>query len=90
MSERASQLLREVLALQLAERIELADRLEASIEEELPPFPSVSEEEEHAELLRRLEMVENGTAELVPFDLAMSQIRKELDRRRAERTKPCP
>jgi hypothetical protein len=57
MSERANQLLKEVLALPPDEREVFADRFWERLEEEQPPFKSAEEEAEHNELLRWLEIV---------------------------------
>jgi putative addiction module component (TIGR02574 family) len=91
MSERTAQLLQEVLALDLQERIDVASRLDQSIQSELPEWPhETDEDEEHAELLRRLATVEDGSAELIPFEEAMSRIASELDRRQKARDAAKP
>jgi putative addiction module component (TIGR02574 family) len=88
MSERANQLLDEVLALPLDERELFADRFWERLEEVPPSFESAEVEAEHAELMRRLDMVEKGTADSLPHDAAMIEMRAELVRRRAERSGP--
>lgn len=88
MSERATQLVQEVLALPPDEREEVVNQLWDRMEEEPPTLPFIDDEAEHAELLSRLEMVENGTADSIPRDEAMIEMRAELARRRAERMKP--
>ncbi len=91
MSERANQLILEVLALPLEEREEVLSQLYEAEMAELPEGIHVpDEEEEHAELLRRLAMIEDGTAELVPFDDAMDRITEELSRRQKIRDAPQP
>jgi hypothetical protein len=86
MSERSAQLLQEVLALPPDDRAEFTRLLREHEEAELPEWPQeIDEEEEHAELLRRLASVEDGTAQLIPFEEAMDRITTELDRRQKAR-----
>lgn len=57
-------------------RLEFGERLIASV----PPFadPEVAQAWSD-EIARRVKEIEDGTAELVPADQAMRQIREELD-----------
>lgn len=81
MSETATKLLVQLLALPEADRAAIADQLNESLGEvgdDLDP-------EFEAELNRRLEAVENGTAEIVPWEQAREAMQAELERRRAAR-----
>jgi putative addiction module component (TIGR02574 family) len=82
MSGEATNLLQQALNLPPDERYEFAQRLLDSLDSEdlLPDDPAV-----RAELERRLKSVEDGTAELIPWEQARENIRAELDRRRAAR-----
>jgi hypothetical protein len=79
MSERASQLLQELLGLELTERIALADRLEASIDADLPgPTNATSDEEREAEdhrlLLDRVTEADQHPERLIDGEQAMREI----------------
>jgi putative addiction module component (TIGR02574 family) len=79
-------LLEQARALPDAERAELARRLYDT----LPPLPEMpvvwdSEEEAEAawqeELVRRLDDVAKGTADCVPWDQALAEMKEELRRK---------
>lgn len=91
MSDRANQLVQAVLALTPEERDEVMRQLWDREYADLPEYEhTCTEEEEHAELLRRLESVANGTADPLPLDETMTQLRQELARRRDARIKQQP
>jgi putative addiction module component (TIGR02574 family) len=81
MSETATKLLEQLLALPEAERAEIADQLNESFGELGDDLDPAFE----AELNRRLESVANGTAEIVPWEQARHEMQAELERRRAAR-----
>jgi len=85
MSDRVTSLLTEVMDLPVEERLVITEHL-------LEDHSVREAAEEHwadpvwrAEMDRRLQSIEGGTAELIPWDEALVQIRAELARRRAER-----
>ena len=82
MSGEANALLQQALNLPPDERYQLAQKLLDSLDGEdlLPDDP-----EFRAELDRRLKSIEDGTADVVPWEQARENIRAELDRRRAAR-----
>lgn len=91
MSERTAQLLQEVLALPPDDRAEFTRLLWEKEMAELPEYPcDRTEEEEQAELDRRLASIEDGTADPVPFDEAMDRIAEELARRQKARDAAKP
>ena len=83
MSEEAAKLFALALALPDDEREELGQKLIDSVENDdgLPDDP-----EWRAELDRRLQSVADGTAELIPWELAREEMHTELERRRAARS----
>jgi putative addiction module component (TIGR02574 family) len=88
MSETATKLLEQLLALPEADRLMIAEQLWLSASEEKQQElidEATSDPEFQAELERRLETVANGTAELIPWEEARVKIQKELERRRAAR-----
>jgi putative addiction module component (TIGR02574 family) len=86
MSERTVQLLQEVLALPPDDRAEFSRLLWEHEDAALPEWPhEIDEEAEHAELLRRLASIEDGTAKPRPWAEARAEIRQKLARKRAER-----
>lgn len=93
MSERANQLLAEILALPREERWEVTRQLLEREQEEIPELPESDESEEEAEarwreeLDRRLASIADGTAELIPWEKARAEIAAELERRRAARAR---
>lgn len=81
MSDAVAKLLEQAMDLPVTDRREMARRLRESVElAEAPPDPAAE-----AEIARRLQSIEDGTAELIPWEVAREQIRAELDRRRAAR-----
>ena len=85
MSDAATTLLEQALALPEDDRRWLAGQLDASIEpgdSQLPDDPAF-----RAELDRRLQSIADGTAVLIPWEVARENIRAELDRRRAARAR---
>ena len=88
MSETAATLLDQLLKLSEADRAMIADRLWESLSDEKRQElidETTDDPEFQAELQRRLDSVENGTAELIPWEQARETIREELERRRAAR-----
>ena len=87
MSEEAAKLFALALALPDDEREELGQKLIDSVENDdgLPDDP-----EWRAELDRRLQSVADGTAELIPWEVARDEMRAELERRRAARSSGAP
>ncbi len=83
MSEAAAKLLEEALHLSPDERVRLAESILDSVDaDDLMDDPAF-----RAELQRRLDSVADGTAQLVPWELARDEMRAELARRRAARTR---
>ena len=85
MSDAAATLLQQALALPEPDRRWLADQLDASLgegESQLPDDPVF-----RAELARRLQSIADGTAELIPWEIARENIRTELERRREARAR---
>lgn len=83
MSDAAMTLLGQVLALPEDDRRWLADQIDATLgpaESQLPDDPAF-----RAELDRRLQSIADGTAVLIPWEVARENIRAELERRRAAR-----
>jgi hypothetical protein len=84
MSERSGQLLQELLALQLTERISVAISLDESIEAELPepPIDTGSEEElddrDHRQLLARVAEAEAHPERIIDGERAMREIREYI------------
>jgi putative addiction module component (TIGR02574 family) len=88
MSETATKLLEQLLALPEDERLMIADRLWDSLGDEKQQEiidEAANDPEFQAELERRLDSVANGTAELIPWEQAREEMRAELERRRAAR-----
>lgn len=82
MSESATKLLIEAMALAPDERFQLAHELLESVD----GYEDVTDDPEfQAELTRRLEAISNGTAELIPWEQARENIRAELERFRLAR-----
>jgi putative addiction module component (TIGR02574 family) len=81
MTDAANTLLQQALGLSPEDRIEVAEQLYQSFGDDLLP----DDPEFHAELNRRLESIENGSAVLIPWKEAREEIRAELERRRAAR-----
>ena len=86
MSGEADALLQQALNLSPDERYELAQQLLDSLDDDLLPDDPAF----HAELNRRLDSIADGTAELLPWDVARENIRAELERRRAARQSENP
>jgi putative addiction module component (TIGR02574 family) len=87
-SETATKLLEQLLALPEDERLLVADRLWDSLGDEKKQEimdETTCDPEFQAELQRRLDSVADGTAELIPWEQAREQIQAELERRRAAR-----
>ncbi len=84
MSERTGQLLQELLALQLTERISVANRLDESIEAELPEPPNeVGSEDElderdHQLLLARVAEADAHPERIIDGERAMREIREYI------------
>lgn len=78
MSERSRQLLQELLALDLAERIAVADQLVESIDAELPAVAEDDDQEEadHRLLLQRVAEADAHPELLIDGDQAMREIRE--------------
>ena len=78
MSDAASKLLEQLLALPEADRLEIADRLDETLggtgDDLDPAF--------EAELNRRLDMVANGTAELIDGEQVFREARERIQKRR--------
>lgn len=73
----------EIAELTVAERLDLIDRLWASIEEECGPPPnSLAPEELMAELERRLENHHRDPSAAVPWEDVLADLDKEIDRHR--------
>jgi putative addiction module component (TIGR02574 family) len=88
MSETAAMLLEQLLVLPEADRLMVADRLWESLSDARKQEVMdevTSDPEFQAELDRRLKSIEDGTAELIPWEQARENIRAELARRRAAR-----
>jgi len=81
MSETATKLLEQLLALPEADRAAIADQLNESLDDLSEDLDPAFE----AELNRRLETVANGTADVVPWEQARDEMQAELARRRAAR-----
>jgi putative addiction module component (TIGR02574 family) len=93
MSETATKLLEQLLTLPEADRLMIADQLWESLGEEKQQElidEATSDPEYQAELERRLESVENGSAKLVSWEEARADIQAELERRRAARKQENP
>ena len=86
MSDEAAKLLELALALPDEQREELGQKLIDSIEDDGLPDDPVW----RAELNRRLQSVANGTAELIPWEVAREEMHAELERRRAARSSGAP
>ena len=85
MSDAATALLQQALTLTEDDRRWLADQLDATLgpaESQLPDDPAF-----RAELNRRLQSIADGTAVLIPWEVARENIRVELERRRAARVR---
>lgn len=82
MSERTGQLLQELLALQLTERISVANRLDESIEAELPEPPNDAgteddlDERDHRQLLARVAEADAHPERIIDGERAMREIRE--------------
>jgi hypothetical protein len=82
MSDAAATLLQQALALPEAERLWLADQLDASL------VSAADEEREYwKEIARRSDEAHAHPERLIPWDVARESIRAELDRRRAARAR---
>jgi len=75
------QLLEQALQLPTAQRLRLVDRLWQSIEGEDAPEAIELDPELHAELLRRLKSIEDGTAVMRDGSEVMRQLRGKLGAR---------
>jgi putative addiction module component (TIGR02574 family) len=80
-SETATKLLEQLLALPEEDRAAIADQLNESLGDLGDDLDPAFE----AELQRRLDSVADGTAEIVPWEQAREAMQAELERRRAER-----
>ena len=73
----------QIAGLTVAERLDLIDRLWASIEDECGPQPnSLAPDELMAELERRLEDHRRDPSAVVPWEDVLADFDKEIDRRR--------
>ncbi|MBP3954515.1 addiction module protein [Gemmata sp. G18] len=87
MSETATRLLDQLLQLPESDRVTIADRLWESLSEAAQQKLAAEEPEDPAfevELERRLESVENGTAELLEADTVFAAVREHLRRKRQQ------
>jgi putative addiction module component (TIGR02574 family) len=82
MSETATKLLEQVLALPQEDRAMIAERLNDSLSEQTDEERDPAFE---AELNRRLESVADGTANIIPWEQARTEMQAELERRRTAR-----
>ncbi len=85
MSETATKLLEQLLALPEADRAAIADQLNESLEDQVPRDISeafAEDEEFQAELQRRLDSVANGTAELIDGEQVFREARERIQKRR--------
>ena len=88
MSETATTLLDQLLKLSEADRALIADRLWESLSDEKQQElmdEADDDPEFQAELERRIESIDSGTAELIPWEQARETIRAELERRESAR-----
>jgi putative addiction module component (TIGR02574 family) len=83
MSDIATKILSEALTLSPDERVQLAQQILESVDSE--EFPILNDPEFQAVLNSRLEDVSNGTAELIPWEVARENIQSELQKRRMMR-----
>jgi putative addiction module component (TIGR02574 family) len=85
MSDQVQKLLEQVKQLPADDQQEFAEGLMEEMETQRLAEGLWADPDWRAEMDRRLQSVEDGTGDLVPWEQARDEIRAELDRRRAAR-----
>ncbi|HET6572930.1 MAG TPA: addiction module protein [Fimbriiglobus sp.] len=84
MSETVASLLERIMDLPVEDQRLIAEHIQDCLEAREAADQLMADPEWRAEFERRLQLVADGTAELIPWEEAREQIRSELARRRAK------
>jgi len=88
MTKKAKALLAEALKLPAKQRLELARKLEESVEGQDDAFELSPEWEREIE--RRIEGIVSGKTKGIPLEEMMAELRRELEKDRRDRGKATP